>query len=219
MLYQRYFLRMNQSSTTHILSLLLALMLSLAVVRIILIPIDVEKAPLKNPHRNPNNNNSSNRNANNVDANQNISTKFMLENTNISAVALHLIGLENDYHQNETENDANEKLKMVKTLKFNGIEYIDDAIQNRTQDAIEMNKIAANDGNNNSHSSRNHNKSIHENGKSNENVDDSKIRKRRTLNERKRHLKQRLLLHNDADLNVNKRRNMQFQRYAINLHV
>lgn len=40
MLYQRYFLRMNQSNTTHILSLLLALVLSLAAVHIILIPMD-----------------------------------------------------------------------------------------------------------------------------------------------------------------------------------
>lgn len=40
MLYQRYFLRMNQSNTTHILSLLLALMLSLAAVHIILIPME-----------------------------------------------------------------------------------------------------------------------------------------------------------------------------------
>lgn len=40
MLYQRYFLRMNQSSTTHILSLLLTLVLSLAAVHIILIPMD-----------------------------------------------------------------------------------------------------------------------------------------------------------------------------------
>lgn len=40
MLYQRYFLRMNQSNTTHILSLLLALVLSLAAVHIILIPIE-----------------------------------------------------------------------------------------------------------------------------------------------------------------------------------
>lgn len=40
MLYQRYFLRMNQSNTTHILSLLLALVLSLAAVHIILIPME-----------------------------------------------------------------------------------------------------------------------------------------------------------------------------------
>lgn len=40
MLYQRYFLRMNQSNTTHILSLLLALVLSLAAVQIILIPME-----------------------------------------------------------------------------------------------------------------------------------------------------------------------------------
>ena len=40
MLYQRYFLRMNQSNTTHILSLLLVLILSLAAVHIIFIPID-----------------------------------------------------------------------------------------------------------------------------------------------------------------------------------
>lgn len=40
MLYQRYFLRMNQSNTTHILSLLLALVLSLAAVHIFFIPID-----------------------------------------------------------------------------------------------------------------------------------------------------------------------------------
>lgn len=40
MLYQRYFLRMNQSNTTHILSLLLALVLSLTAVQIILIPME-----------------------------------------------------------------------------------------------------------------------------------------------------------------------------------
>lgn len=40
MLYQRYFLRMNQSNTTHILSLLLALIISLAVVHIIFIPLN-----------------------------------------------------------------------------------------------------------------------------------------------------------------------------------
>lgn len=40
MLYQRYFLRMNQSNTTHILSLLLVLVLSLAAVHIILIPME-----------------------------------------------------------------------------------------------------------------------------------------------------------------------------------
>lgn len=40
MLYQRYFLRMNQSNTTHILSLLLALVLSLAVLHVLFIPID-----------------------------------------------------------------------------------------------------------------------------------------------------------------------------------
>lgn len=40
MLYQRYFLRMNQSNTTHILSLLLALVLTLVAVHIFFIPID-----------------------------------------------------------------------------------------------------------------------------------------------------------------------------------
>lgn len=40
MLYQRYFLRMNQSNTTHILGLLLALVLSLAAMHIILIPME-----------------------------------------------------------------------------------------------------------------------------------------------------------------------------------
>lgn len=39
MLYQRYFLRMNQSNTTHILSLLLALVISLAAVHIVFIPL------------------------------------------------------------------------------------------------------------------------------------------------------------------------------------
>lgn len=40
MLYQRYFLRMNQSNTTHILSLLLALVLTLVAVHIFFIPIE-----------------------------------------------------------------------------------------------------------------------------------------------------------------------------------
>lgn len=40
MLYQRYFLRMNQSNTTHILSLLLALVLCLAVLHVLFIPVD-----------------------------------------------------------------------------------------------------------------------------------------------------------------------------------
>lgn len=40
MLYQRYFLRMNQRSTTHIIGLLLALVVSLAAVHIILIPME-----------------------------------------------------------------------------------------------------------------------------------------------------------------------------------
>lgn len=43
MLYQRYFLRMNQSNTTHILSLLLALIISLAAVHIIFIPIKLSE--------------------------------------------------------------------------------------------------------------------------------------------------------------------------------
>lgn len=52
MLYQRYFLRMNQSNTTHILSLLLALVLSLAAVHIILIPMESTSQFHKTLHRN-----------------------------------------------------------------------------------------------------------------------------------------------------------------------
>lgn len=52
MLYQRYFLRMNQSYTTHILSLLLVLVLSLAAVHIILIPMESTSQFYKTPQRN-----------------------------------------------------------------------------------------------------------------------------------------------------------------------
>lgn len=52
MLYQRYFLRMNQSNTTHILSLLLALVLSLAAVHIILIPMESTSQFYKTLQRN-----------------------------------------------------------------------------------------------------------------------------------------------------------------------
>lgn len=52
MLYQRYFLRMNQSNTTHILSLLLALVLSLAVLHVLFIPIDggIKLPPVATEH-------------------------------------------------------------------------------------------------------------------------------------------------------------------------
>lgn len=52
MLYQRYFLRMNQSNTTHILSLLLALVISLAAIHIIFIPLDSSKFSYYSIHRN-----------------------------------------------------------------------------------------------------------------------------------------------------------------------
>lgn len=74
MLYQRYFLRMNQSNTTHILGLLLALVLSLAAVHIILIPMESTSAHnravqrnryndvVKGNHSNGNHSNNSNGN-------------------------------------------------------------------------------------------------------------------------------------------------------------
>ncbi|KAJ6635699.1 Adenylate cyclase type 6, partial [Pseudolycoriella hygida] len=52
MLYQRYFLRMNQSNTTHILSLLLALVISLAAIHIIFMPLDSSNFSYKIIHRN-----------------------------------------------------------------------------------------------------------------------------------------------------------------------
>lgn len=51
MLYQRYFLRMNQRSTTHTLGLLLALVVSLAAVHIILIPMESPIMSNKAIHR------------------------------------------------------------------------------------------------------------------------------------------------------------------------
>lgn len=51
MLYQRYFLRMNQRSTTHTLGLLLALVVSLAAVHIILIPMESPIMSTKAIHR------------------------------------------------------------------------------------------------------------------------------------------------------------------------
>lgn len=227
MLYQRYFLRMNQSSTTHILSLLLALMLSLAVVRIVLIPTDVENVPLKNAHRNRNNNNnssnsinSSSRSVNNVDANQNISTKFTFDtNANISAVALNLIGLNSEYSLNASTDsgaqiNARERYESEKTLNFNGIEYVDGVIPKRTQNTfVVMSEIATTVRNAKSNDD-DHIKLITANSKRIE-IDDATMRARRTTNERKRHLRQRLMLHNGADLDANNRQNIQFQRYAI----
>lgn len=52
MLYQRYFLRMNQSNTTHILSLLLALVVSLAAIHIIFMPLDSSNFSYYTVHRN-----------------------------------------------------------------------------------------------------------------------------------------------------------------------
>lgn len=52
MLYQRYFLRMNQSNTTHILSLLLALVISLAAIHIIFMPLDSSNFSYNTIHRN-----------------------------------------------------------------------------------------------------------------------------------------------------------------------
>lgn len=52
MLYQRYFLRMNQSNTTHILSLLLALVISLAAIHIIFMPLDSSNFSYSTVHRN-----------------------------------------------------------------------------------------------------------------------------------------------------------------------
>lgn len=226
MLYQRYFLRMNQSSTTHILSLLLALMLSLAVVRIVLIPTDVENVPLKNAHRNRNNSNSSSnsinsssRSVNNVDANQNISTKFTFDtNANISAVALNLIRLNSEYSVNAStdssaQNSAREKYESEKTLNFNGIEYVDGVIPKRTPHTFVMSEIATTVRDVNSNDD-DHIKYNTANSKRIE-IDDAMMRARRTPNERKRHLRQRLMLHNGADLNANNRQNIQFQRYAI----
>lgn len=219
MLYQRYFLRMNQSSTTHILSLLLALMLSLAVVRIVLIPTDVENAPLKNSHRNRNNNNnSSNRSVNNADTNHNISTKFSFDtNTNNSAVALNLIGFENDYRQYASDDSdaqayAREKHKTEKTINFNGSELVDDAIPNRTKDAIAMEILAKAIGD---RDNNNHSQTI---DASSENIEngDSMMRTQRPANGRKRHLKRRLMQHSEADFYVN---NRPFRRYAMNFYV
>lgn len=211
---------MNQSSTTHILSLLLALMLSLAVVRIVLIPTDVENAPLKNSHRDRNNNNSSNRSVNNADTNHNISTKFPFDpntNTNNSAVALNLIGFENDYREyassdSDAQAYAREKHKTGKTIDFDRIELVDDAIPSRTQDEIGVNIIAtAIDDRGNSNHSQNIDVSS-EKG-------DSMMRTQSPANERKRHLKQRLMQHSDADLNGNNRRSIRFRRYAMNFYV
>lgn len=52
MLYQRYFLRMNQSNTTHIISLLLALVISLAAIHIIFMPLDSSNFSYYTIHRN-----------------------------------------------------------------------------------------------------------------------------------------------------------------------
>lgn len=52
MLYQRYFLRMNQSNTTHILSLLLALVISLAAIHIVFMPLDSSNFSYNTIHRN-----------------------------------------------------------------------------------------------------------------------------------------------------------------------
>lgn len=52
MLYQRYFLRMNQSNTTHILSLLMALVISLAAIHIIFMPLDSSNFSYNTIHRN-----------------------------------------------------------------------------------------------------------------------------------------------------------------------
>lgn len=52
MLYQRYFLRMNQSNTTHILSLLLAMVISLAAIHIIFMPLDSSNFSYNTIHRN-----------------------------------------------------------------------------------------------------------------------------------------------------------------------
>lgn len=146
-------------------------------------------------------------------------------NTNMSAVALNLIAMENGYSPNATtdgvgQNYAREKHKTEKMLNFNGRgEYVDDAIPNhRTQDAIAANEMAAVIDENGSRShSHSRNKNISANTgrrRIDENDDLATMRAKRTVNERKRHLKQRLMLHNDANLNVNNRRNIQFQRYA-----
>lgn len=116
MLYQRYFLRMNQSSTTHILSLLLALVLSLATIRFSLIPLDSSFNNYRNSHRNHNNNSSSQNDIFNIsfnltddDLNDSIimETRFqqtLIEN-NFNTIVSQMIDTDNSIKSIDKRND------------------------------------------------------------------------------------------------------------------
>lgn len=80
MLYQRYFLRMNQSNTTHILSLLLALVLSLTAVHILFIPM--EGGPKSPPHTRHQRNGSAGPNHSSIIFQNNGSSSFNLTSRN-----------------------------------------------------------------------------------------------------------------------------------------
>lgn len=152
MLYQRYFLRMNQSNTTHILTLLLALVLSLAAVHIILIPIDTTNNLYKNLHRNRNNNNSNNSsttNSNNSDNNRNndnyyfhyansnnntISNSILLQN--ISLINLENVTNHNLRYQSDWRNNI--KLNSNESNATTNIDF-DGKLYNRTNEMIKLN--------------------------------------------------------------------------------
>lgn len=115
MLYQRYFLRMNQSSTTHILSLLLALVLSLAAVHIILIPMEstspFQKILQRNRYNDTINNNNNNNTYNNIsetlNRNDNIANTTYNPNVNVHQNFLRL-----NYNYS-TENETGKTKKNV----------------------------------------------------------------------------------------------------------
>lgn len=125
MLYQRYFLRMNQSSTTHILSLLLALVLSLAAVHIILIPMEstspFQKILQRNRYNDTINNNNNNNTYNNIsetlNRNDNIANTIYNPNVNVHQNFLRL-----NYNYS-TENETGKPKK--KCCKYLLISIVD----------------------------------------------------------------------------------------------
>lgn len=105
MLYQRYFLRMNQSNTTHILSLLLALVLSLAAVHIILIPMESTSHSNKMLQRNRYNDTVNSNGSHNISATAFNRSDSIDNNTPTANSQQHFVRLNYNYStDNETGN-------------------------------------------------------------------------------------------------------------------
>lgn len=111
MLYQRYFLRMNQSNTTHILSLLLVLVLSLAAVHIILIPMESTSQFHKLLQRNQRYNDTINGSDSNIST---IKPKLNRSSDNITNTAPHTNSQQQNFvrlnYNYSTDNETGKKI-------------------------------------------------------------------------------------------------------------